>query len=77
MIRRSIGLALSRSAIAVWMSIAQRTASWAEANSASMPSPVVFTMRPPRLAISGSISSRRCLFWRSSTPSSSCSMSRL
>jgi Domain of unknown function (DUF4142) len=41
------------------MDVDARTASWAEATSASIPS--------SRPAISGSISSRRCVLWRSCT----------
>ena len=42
------------------ISTAQRTASTALANSTSMPSPVVLTMRPRWLAMAGSIRSLRC-----------------
>ena len=44
-----------------WISIAQRAASTALANSTSMPSPVVFTMRPRCAAIAGSTSVFRSL----------------
>ena len=48
-IRRSSGMAALRSAMARWISMAQRTASTALANSTSAPSPVVLTMRPAML----------------------------
>jgi len=44
--RRSSARSRSRSAIACWISPAQRTASTTLANSASTPSPVVLTIRP-------------------------------
>ena len=47
--RRSSGTSALRSAIAAWISTAQRTASTTLANSTSRPSPVVLTMRPPML----------------------------
>ena len=55
-IRCSGGTAVFCSAMPRWISTAQRAASTALANSTSMPSPVVLTMRPRCAAIPGSTS---------------------
>src|SRR5258708_36097310 len=75
--RLSVPISVLRSGIVCCTSTAQRTASTTLANSTSMPSPVVLTMRPLCSAIFGSISSRRCALSRASVPSSSAPISRL
>src|SRR6201997_865901 len=67
---------VSRSGIACCTATAQRTASTTLANSTSIPSPVVLTMRPLCSAILGSTSSRRSALRRSSGPSSPAPISR-
>src|ERR1700712_247420 len=64
-------------AIASWISTAQRTASTELANSASIPSPVVLTIRPRCSAILGSIKFARCFFSWATVPSSSSPINRL
>jgi hypothetical protein len=64
----SAGTAAFRSVIAACTSVAQRNASTTLANSTSMPSPVVLTIRPLCSEIFGSISSRRCALSRASVP---------
>jgi len=66
----------SRSIIARCNSAAQRTASTTLGNSASIPSPVVLTMRPECSRIFGSTSSRRRALRRSCVPSSSAPIRR-
>src|SRR6516165_4042063 len=75
-IRFSAATLVFRSGIACCTATAQRTASTTRANSTSMPSPVVLTMRPLCSAIFGSRSSRRSALRRSSVPSSSAPISR-
>ena len=53
--RRSSEISVLRSVMARWMSMAQRTASTALANSTRAPSPVVLTMRPRFSATLGSM----------------------
>src|SRR6516164_10111341 len=74
--RLSAAMPVSRSGIACCTSTAQRTASTTLANSTSIPSPVVLTMRPWCSAICGSRSSRRSALRCSSVPSSSAPISR-
>src|ERR1019366_85612 len=76
-IRRSSATSALRSAIARWISMAQRTASTALANSTSAPSPVVLTIRPRCSAILGSTSSRLYALSAARVPSSSTPMRRL
>src|SRR6516164_1381273 len=70
-VRLSSAVSALRSAIARCTSAAHRTASTTLENSASIPSPVFFTMRPRCSLIFGSTSSRRCPLSRSCVPSSS------
>jgi hypothetical protein len=59
-----------RSTMALWTSIAQRTASTTLRNSTMSPSPVRLTTRPWWTAIAGSIKRQRCaLSIRASRPS--------
>ena len=74
--RRSAGTPVFRSSISRCTSTAQRTASTTLANSTSMPSPVVLTMRPRCSLILGSTTSRRSAFNAASVPSSSAPISR-
>ena len=60
-----------------WTSTAQRAASTALANSTSMPSPVVLTMRPRCAAMVGSTSAFLTALSRASVPSSSAPIRRL
>src|ERR1700730_19369122 len=69
--RLSSGVSALRSAIPRWTSAAHRTASTTLENSASIPSPVFFTIRPRCSLIFGSTRSQRCAFSRSCVPSSS------
>jgi len=71
-----LGRAASRSIIARCTSAPQRTASTTLENSASIPSPVVFTMRPECSPIFTSTSSRRYTLRRSCVPSSSAPIRR-
>ena len=71
------GTSALRSAMPRWTSIAQRTASTALANSTSMPSPVVLTMRPRCAAMVGSTRALLAALSRASVPSSSTPISRL
>src|SRR5207253_4711657 len=64
-------------AILRWTSTAQRAASTALANSTSIPSPVVLTMRPRCLAIVGSTSVFLKAFSCASVPSSSAPIKQL
>ena len=64
-----LGRAASRSIIARCTSAPQRTALTTLENSASIPSPVVLTMRPECSSIFTSTSSRRCALRRSCVPS--------
>ena len=75
-IDKPAGTAILRSPMPRCTSTAQRTASTTLGNSASSPSPVVLTMRPPRSAIFGSSSSRRCALSRARVPSSSAPINR-
>src|SRR6516165_8278680 len=74
--RSASGVLALRSSIPFCTTTAQRTASTTEANSISMPSPVVLKMRPRCWSISGSINSRRWLFRATSVFSSSTPISR-
>jgi len=76
LIRRPAGTSALRSAIAVCVSTAQRTASTTLASSTGRPSPVVLTMRPLCSAIVGSANSHRIAFSTASVPSSSAPISR-
>src|SRR5215472_3574707 len=75
-IRLSGGIAALRSAIPCCTSTPQRTASTTLGNSASIPSPVFFTMRPRCSLILGSTSSRKCALRRACVPSSSIPIKR-
>src|SRR5215469_13490126 len=75
-IRFSGGIAALRPAIPCCTSTPQRTASTTLGNSASIPSPVFFTMRPRCSLILGSTSSRKCALRRACVPSSSIPIKR-
>jgi hypothetical protein len=70
-IRSSSGRTALRSAMSRWMSIAAATASTADENSTSAPSPISLTMRPPWRAMAGSAACLRRSFRRASVPASS------
>ena len=68
-------IAWLRSPSPVWIATAHSTAATTDGNSSSSPSPVVLTMRPQDLAISGSINSDRWARSVESVPVSSPPMS--
>jgi hypothetical protein len=73
--RRSAGVSAFRSAESRCSPRAHSTAPTTEPNSMKTPSPVVFTVRPPCWAISGSVA-LRCSRKASTVPTSSAPISR-